>query len=903
MAEAGLVDRLDAAVYVAHPGAAGRWTYVSPAITSILGVTPDALIADPGLWARQIDPRDRDEVLGREESLGAEGRLQMQYRMVRPGGDVVWVHDDAVLRANGSTSPVLHGVLYDITRRKCGELLLEAHADMVDRVARGDDLVEVLAVVAEVIEEATGASRCVVESSSHDRGPQTLLVSAGGILTSAPQPGPGVTETRTPLIGPDGGTLGSLVLQHPEHRALRGEGLLNRSEQLATVALVRAAEHREMSESVALLRATLESTEDGILVVDEHGRTAGYNQKFVTMWNIAADVLEARDDERMIGSVLAQLVDPDGFVREVMRLYDSPTETSFSEWHFLDGRVFERYSQPQMVDGRSVGRVWSFRDVTDKRRLQQELELLGSVATASNSASSIEGALSATLAAFCRYDGWAVGHAYLARENTPGSLVHSVWHEEQPGACVAFREATESHPAAELTVPAAVLRSGSHHGEPLFLQAAQTVRAEAAAALGFDVICAFPILVRDEVVGVLEFASGKGRTSDDRVLRVMRQVGVQVGRVVERDRSEQRLARHARELERLSRQLDSVLNSAADGIYGVDSAGTITFVNEAAVRMLGLTREEVLGSPVDVVAQIDPSPSPISSAPLDTSADDSVVRLLTGRHRRADGSTFDSELISAPIVEDGAVIGSVVVFRDVSERRAVDRMKDEFISMVSHELRTPLTSIRGALGLLGGGAAGQLPPRAARMVEVATTSTDRLIRLINDILDVERMAVGKLVLHTQPTSAQDLVQAAVEEMAGLAHASDVSIRISGDDGTVLADPDRVVQTLTNLLSNAVKFSPTGEVVEVATVAEPRHIRFDVHDSGSGIPSGQLESIFEHFRQADASDTRQKGGTGLGLAICRGLVEKHGGQIWATSEPDQGSTLSFTLPRADCEGAR
>lgn len=893
MAERGLIDRLDAAVYVARPGASGQWTYVSDAITDILGVTPEELTADPRLWARQLDPRDRVEVLEREESLAEDGRLQMEYRMLRPDGSVVWVHDDAVLRENGAESPVLHGVLHDITRRRCSEILLEAHADLVERVTRGDDLVDVLAALAEVIEEATGASRCLVETSSHDRGPMMLRVSADGMVPAVSEPAPGVSEARTRLVAPDGEPLGSLVLHHPKSRPLRQDGLINRAEQLATVALLRAGEHREMNESVALLRATLESTEDGILVVDEHGRTAGYNQKFVDMWHIAADVLEARDDERMIGSVLEQLVDPDGFAREVMRLYDSPTETSFDEWHFHDGRVFERYSQPQMVDGRSVGRVWSFRDVTDKRRLQQELELLGSVATASNSASSVESALSATLEAFCRYGGWEIAHAYLTSERHPDALVHSVWHEQTPGRFAAFRQETERRRPEELAVPIAVLRSQAPESAPTFRDIATTVRAEVAAELGLVLMCAFPVLARDEVVGVLEFVGTRTKECDEQVLRAMRQVGAQVGRVVERDRSERRLARHARELERLSRQLDSVLNSAGDGIYGVDSSGTITFVNEAAVRMLGMPRERLLGGPVDVVAQIDPAPSASSNG--DSPLDDGAVRLLSGRHRRADGSTFDSELISAPIVEDGAVIGSVVVFRDISERRAVDRMKDEFISMVSHELRTPLTSIRGALGLLGGGAAGELPPRAARMVEVATTSTDRLIRLINDILDVERMAVGKLVLHLQPTSAQDLVQAAVEEMAGLAHASDVSIRISGVDGTVLADPDRVVQTLTNLLGNAVKFSPAGEVVEVETVAEPGRIRFDVRDSGSGIPSGQLESIFEHFRQADASDTRQKGGTGLGLAICRGLVEKHGGQIWATSEVGEGTTLSFTLP--------
>jgi signal transduction histidine kinase len=243
------------------------------------------------------------------------------------------------------------------------------------------------------------------------------------------------------------------------------------------------------------------------------------------------------------------------------------------------------------------------------------------------------------------------------------------------------------------------------------------------------------------------------------------------------------------------------------------------------------------------------------------------------------------------------VVGSVVVLRDVSERRAVDRMKDEFISIVTHELRTPLTSIRGALGLLRGGAAGELPPKATRMVEVATSSSDRLIRLINDILDVERMAADKLSLTPELTTAESLVKATVSEMAALAEASGITLRVGKTPGVVWADFDRVVQALTNLVGNAVKFSPTGSTVDLGAEELDGWVQFDVRDRGPGIPADQFTAVFEHFRQADASDTRQKGGTGLGLAICRGLVEAHGGRIWVSSILGKGATFSFTLPSA------
>lgn len=353
------------------------------------------------------------------------------------------------------------------------------------------------------------------------------------------------------------------------------------------------------------------------------------------------------------------------------------------------------------------------------------------------------------------------------------------------------------------------------------------------------------------------------------------------------------LNERAQALERLSTQLDSVLNSAGEGIYGLDRHGKVTFVNEAAARLLHATREDMLGRPVAELIRVEAA----DGSPVSLPDQGEPSRLVNVRQRRADGSVFDSELTSAPIVEHGAVAGSVVVFRDTTERNAVDRMKGEFISMVSHELRTPLTSIRGALGLLHSGTAGDLAPRAARMVEVASLSSERLMRLINDMLDVERMATGKLAVHPHPVAARELIETAVAEMKGLSASRDVELRFGAAEGTVLADADRIVQTLNNLLSNAVKFSAPGDIVEVQATPEGDEVRFDVCDTGPGIPPDQLEAIFEPFHQADSSDTRQKGGSGLGLAICRGLVARHGGRIWATSRPGEGTVVSFTLPAA------
>jgi signal transduction histidine kinase len=229
--------------------------------------------------------------------------------------------------------------------------------------------------------------------------------------------------------------------------------------------------------------------------------------------------------------------------------------------------------------------------------------------------------------------------------------------------------------------------------------------------------------------------------------------------------------------------------------------------------------------------------------------------------------------------------------------RESERVKDEFLSVVGHELRTPLTSIRGSLGLLEGGVLGELPQDAANMVAVATVNTDRLVRMINDILDIERMAAGRLSLEPDAVDAAELVSQSIQVVQATADAAGVTLRNDAARIMVFADPDRIVQALVNLLGNAVKFSTRGGVVTVTASSDDEGALFSVTDTGRGIPADRLEGIFERFRQVDASDAREKGGTGLGLPIARGIVNQHGGRMWVESREGRGSTFHFTLPVA------
>lgn len=239
-----------------------------------------------------------------------------------------------------------------------------------------------------------------------------------------------------------------------------------------------------------------------------------------------------------------------------------------------------------------------------------------------------------------------------------------------------------------------------------------------------------------------------------------------------------------------------------------------------------------------------------------------------------------------------------VVVQDITDRRAVEKMKDEFISTVSHELRTPLTSIRGSLGLLASGKLGSLSDNGQRMLEIASANTDRLVRLINDILDVERMESGKVNLVKSPCNAAEVVRHAVDAVRSLAEREGMTIEVDAEPVSLVADSDRLVQVLTNLLGNAVKFSPAGSTTRVGARQHHRSVVFSVADQGRGIPADKVDSIFERFGQVDASDSREKGGSGLGLPICRSIVHHHGGNISVESESGRGSTFTFTIPGAE-----
>ncbi|HEY2324789.1 MAG TPA: ATP-binding protein, partial [Thermoanaerobaculia bacterium] len=343
----------------------------------------------------------------------------------------------------------------------------------------------------------------------------------------------------------------------------------------------------------------------------------------------------------------------------------------------------------------------------------------------------------------------------------------------------------------------------------------------------------------------------------------------------------------------------AILDSAAEGIFGLDVAGTVTFMNPSAARILGSAGMSLVDRSLH--AHIHSATCPDRGRPHNDcrvcgAQLAPAVRTGRGKFNRFDGGAVPIEYTSSTIVDErGEANGVVVTFRDISERLAMERMKDEFVSTVSHELRTPLTSIRGALGLLGSGLLGAVDQRAQRMLDIAVVNTDRLVRLINDILDLERIDSGRVELNRGVIDSADLMIEAVEGIQDFGERAGVTIFAAPSHAPLWADHDRIIQTLTNLLSNAVKFSPSGTTILLSGSAGDGMYTFAIEDEGRGIPKEYLESIFERFKQVDASDSREKGGTGLGLAICRSIVAAHGGRIWVESEEGKGTTFFFSIP--------
>jgi PAS domain S-box-containing protein len=341
-----------------------------------------------------------------------------------------------------------------------------------------------------------------------------------------------------------------------------------------------------------------------------------------------------------------------------------------------------------------------------------------------------------------------------------------------------------------------------------------------------------------------------------------------------------------------------LFEAAPDAMVVVNQGGEIVLLNLQAESQFGYLRGELLGQQITTI--IPAGFAERSIAERLRAANNSPARqIVAGSEiigRLRDGSEFPIEItLSCFDSIDGLLLTAAI--RNISERKNIERLKDEFVSTVSHELRTPLTSIAGSLGLLMGLWAGKLPESAARMLAIAHANSQRLVRLINDILDIEKIEFGHVGFKPERIDVQALVESVIDANRGYAQGYNINVRLAAGPtvGDVDADPDRLAQVITNLLSNAIKFSPADGEVLVSIEESGDVVRISVRDHGAGIPANFRPHIFQKFAQADATSTRPKGGTGLGLSIAKQIVERLGGELTFCDAPGAGTIFTVELP--------
>lgn len=575
--------------------------------------------------------------------------------------------------------------------------------------------------------------------------------------------------------------------------ALRNSAAVLRARQAAEEALIERT--RELAESVAMMKATLDASTDGILVTDHAGRVTAFNTRFTQVWGLEPESLGSADHRALLGRMASLVSHPEAFAARVQAIYADAPATTFDLLELSNGMRIERQSRPQVVDGVVVGRVWTYRDITEYRRVEtalreetQILDVLNRTGRDLASTLSLEAVLQAVTDAGREITGAKFGAFFYNTVDDSGASYQlytlsgaprsAFEHFGHPRATPVFRPTFDGGPVIRLPDVQQDPRYGQwgpHHGMP-------------SGHLPVRSYLSVPVVSRTgEVIGGLFFGHPQPGVFTERSERLLLGVAAQAAVAVDNARLYAKAQRDAEERQRL---LES----------------------EQAARAL-------------------------------------------------------AERMSA--------------------------LKDDFLATLSHELRTPLSAILGWVHILRRGL--RRTEDLDRAVETIDRSARAQVRLIDDLLDMNRITSGKVHLETQPLEPITFIDAALQEVAPMAQAKGVRLRhdLQPGCGPVAGDPGRLRQVVCNLLTNAIKFTAEGGSVHVLLRRATDVIEVTVLDTGAGIPPEFLPHVFERFRQADSSTTRRHGGLGLGLSIVKSLVELHGGEVLADS-PGEGKGASFTV---------
>ncbi|MBN9162562.1 MAG: hypothetical protein BGO98_02375 [Myxococcales bacterium 68-20] len=629
----------------------------------------------------------------------------------------------------------------------------------------------------------------------------------------------------------------------------------------------RAGAPREVEHSRSFLAAALDATAEGLLVVDLEGRITLFNAKLVEMWSLPRAVVDARDDQLAIAYVLDQLAAPQGFVARTEAVYATPEAESLDRLELNDGRVYERSSKPQRVEGKVVGRVWSFRDVTARVRVERERERL---------------------------------HADMALDR---ELLKTVVDYVPVG--IAVRSGPEL--VYELVNPGfiAIFGEKPRVGKPFALAASEEAPFDERRILEHVLTTGEPYRAVGKKVRVRRTPDSplEDRCFSITYLRVPTSRGAAVLAVVvettEQENARREIERLAGTAQRQAAELEGIHESMIDGIIACDASGRITHLNEAQMTLIG--REGIRGKSCEEYAaligirHLDGSLMRPSELPL--------ARAIRGETVRNEGFCLGGpehgrQVIvranASPIRDHtGRIIGAVAVNRDVSEFVELDRLKDQFLRVAAHELKTPVAIMKGYADVLLR-AKDQLPAAARGPIEAIERGALKIDRIVTELLDVSLLLAGKMEMRLERVELAEVVDTVTRRFALSAPRHRLRVVVT-EPVVIRADRTRLEQLLGKLLDNAIRYSPRGGDVDVSLEIHGGEAVVRVRDRGIGIPADKQRRVFERFYRPHTDTPHDYGGMGVGLYIAREIVARHGGTMSFESREGEGSVFCFRLP--------
>lgn len=852
-----------------------NYTYISPSVFKLRGFTVEEAMAQnlqsstvPESVERAYAMFQKEMALEASGSANPDRILSIELQQYCKDGSIIWVENSVtfIRDASGKVNGIIV-VSKNITERKrAEEKLRESEMRFKDFFEKAADAIFIAEADSGIIVDANQAASRLMKL------PHNEIV---GIHQSLLHPKENELYTKETFYKHKNEIELRNSTRPTENKVLRSDSTIVPVEILATEVILngkkclmgtfrditdRKRAEEELNKSFSLLNATLESTADGILVVDKNGVITNFNKKFTELWRIPESMISTRDDAKLLSFVINQLKDSDSFLTKVKHLYLKIEETSFDILEFKDGRIFERYSQSQQSEGKSVGRVWSFRDITSRRQAEEKYSSIFE--------NSVEGI----------YQSTPEGHFLIANPAMATILGFS-----SPEELVRERYDISKQGYTEPNIREEFKRQLETYGHVNDFE--------------YEAIC------KD---GSKVWVSENARLMHDANIGVYYE-GSLVN-ITRRKKAEESLSKSHEALAHSYDLMNYVIEHDRSAVAVLDKDLKYIYVSQRYRKDFNVGETDIIGKPH---YEVFPD--------LTRKWKDIHARALAGEILSADDDMYISEDGSIDYTcwecrpwygPDDSVGGIILYIENTTERKKVeaeliaakekaeesDRLKSSFLSNMSHEIRTPLNSIIGFSDLMLD--SFYKSDQHAEFAGIIKENGNNLLAIISDIMDISKIEAGQVQIKKRLFSVNKLIIDIHKEFSFKTISKGIELWINPlnpiDDIFVESDEIRLRQVLVNLVGNAIKFTEKGSVIiDIKTIGN--FVEFQVIDTGIGIPEEFQEQVFERFRQVETANTRKFGGNGLGLAISKSLVELLGGAIWMESEKGKGSVFHFTIP--------